>query len=187
MKNFKIIILALIAISSQAINAREIMGLNFCGFVSVADIKKSIEENNSTVSEEKTDEETGVISIDTKDYNIADTVKGITFNVYKNKLYKIVIHEVRGIGGILDAKYGVIRSESKSDNGVDRKIFYYNIKDKDVDLFSTYAEFSPGLRLNAFPWSYVTYLCKPIDRELTAEINKIKKKQQLQKNGVNKL
>jgi hypothetical protein len=56
-----------------------------------------------------------------------------------------------------------------------------------IDLFLTYSNFSPSLGLSSRSWSYVTYLCKPIDRVLNAEINKIKKKQQLQKSGANKL
>lgn len=163
------------------------MGLNFCGTVSVTEIKKSIELNNSNVSEVKTDEETGVISIKTYDYNIADTVKGITFSIYKNKLYKIIIDEARGVADILDAKYGIIRTESKIEDGIDKRIFYYNIKEKDVDLFLTFAKYSPSIGLNDRSWSYITYLCKPIDRVLTAEIGKNKKRQQLQKSGANKL
>ena len=186
MKNFKVIIVALIVFSSQAINAREIMGLNFCGTVSVADIKKSIEENNSIVSEEKTDEATGEISIATKDYKIADVAKKVEFSIYKNKLYKITIDDSRVIDDLLSAKYGLLRQERKADLGImEREIFYYNIKDKNIDLFLTYQTISIGSLTSSA--NYITYLCKPIDNMLTSDKNKAKRQQQLQKKDANKL
>ena len=186
MKNFKIIFFALIALSSQTINAREIMGLKFCETVSVADIKKSIEENKSIVSEEKTDEATGVISIETKNYKIVDVTKKVEFSIYKNKLYKITINDSSIIDDLLDAKYGLLRQERKSDLGImEREIFYYNIKDKDIDLFKTYQTISIGSITSS--GSYITYLCKPIDNMLTFDKDKAKKQQQLQKKDANKL
>lgn len=177
----------LLAVSVQTINAREIMGLNFCGTVSVADVNKSIEKNNATISEENTDSDTGVISISTKDYKLADTVKNITFSIYKNKLYEINIRDSSVIDDILDAKYGLLRRELKSEAGIDRQIFYYNIKDKDVDLFLSYSKFPRSLGLSARTYSSITYSCKSIERVVKAEFNKIKNKQQLQKSGANKL
>ena len=162
------------------------MGLKFCETVSVADIKKSIEENKSIVSEEKTDEATGVISIETKNYKIVDVTKKVEFSIYKNKLYKITINDSSIIDDLLDAKYGLLRQERKSDLGImEREIFYYNIKDKDIDLFKTYQTISIGSITSS--GSYITYLCKPIDNMLTFDKDKAKKQQQLQKKDANKL
>ena len=186
MKKIKIIIFALIAVSSQVISAREVMSLNFCGTVSVADINKSIEKNNATVSKEERSEETGVISITTVDYKIADVTKEVEFSIYKNKLYKIEINDSSIIDDILDAKYGLLRREKRTDFGImERVMFHYNIRDKNINLFLTYQTISIGQIPNVR--NYITYLCKPVDDMLASDTNKAKKKQQLQKNDANKL
>lgn len=163
------------------------MGLNFCGTVSVADIKKSIEKNNGTVSEEAVDEETGVVSIKTKDYQLADVNQEVTFSIYKGKLYKIQFDNVDVISQILESKYGILR-KANEDGLLIKEIYYYNSKDKNIDIFETFAKTSPVMGLSfAGNWRYVTYLCKPIDKLLVAEIEKIKKGKDLQKKGANKL
>ena len=179
--------MVLLACSFQTANARQIMGLNFCGTVSVAEIKKSIEKNNASVSEEKTDEETGEITIVTKDYKVADIENEISFGIYKNKLYKIKFEDSGKVDDLLGAKYGIIRSEQSDTAFTVNKLFYYNIQIKDVDLFVNYSKFQPSLGLSAGPWSNATYLCKPINKLLSAEIDRLKKKKELQKKGVDKL
>ena len=176
-----------LAFFAPAVEAKEILGLNFCGTVSVDDIKKSLGKNEATVSEEKIDDETGMISVKTKDYKLADVNAEVTFSIYKGKLYKIEFADGGIVSEILKSKYGLLRNARE--NGILIKdIYYYNSKDKDIDIYETFAKFSPSLGVSiGGNWHYATYLCKPLDRLLTAEIEKNEKRKQLQKKGANQL
>ena len=168
-------------------DAREILGLNFCGKVSVDDVKNSLEKNGAKFIKEKVDEDTGVISITTFDYQIADTNAEVEFEIYKDKLFQIVFKDGRIISEILKSKYGLARS-SKESGLINSNIFHYNSKDKDIDIFETFAEVSPSLGLRyGGSWHHATYVCKPVDRVLKKAVEQIEKQKQLQKKGANKL
>ena len=122
-----------LAFFAPVVEAKEILGLNFCETVSVNDIKKSLEKNEATVDEEKTNDDTGEITISTKDYKVADSLNEVNFNIYKGKLYKIIFKDGNKIDGILKAKYGLLKHENLNDGIKIEDIFYYNSKDKNIE------------------------------------------------------
>jgi len=184
MKIYSLIFLFFL-ISVKNVEAKEILGLNFCGKVTTDEIKKSFEKNNATVELEKNDEDKGEIIIISVDYKVGDLISEVEFSLYQGKLYKIRIKEGSRFASTLDAKYGIIKLEQKNTAYGIEKIFYYNIKDKDIDLSLSYG----NVQVNDYqiPWSTVTYLCKPIDRVRIAENERIKKGKQLQKKEASQL
>ena len=128
-----------------------------------------------------------MIAIQTKDFKLADAIHDVTFNIYKGKLYKIQFADAGIVSEILKSKYGLLRN-TREHGVLVKEIYNYNSKDKDIDIFETFAKTSPSLGLSLTGnWHYATYLCKPIDRLLSAEIEKIEKRKQLQKKGANQL
>lgn len=186
MKILSLISSTFLVLVFQMAEAKEVMGLNLCGNVSVDEVKNIINGGNASVSEEKTDEDTGEITIVTKDFNVADLIHEVSFSLYKGKLYKIEFKDGSKIDKILEAKYGLLRQERVIDGIAINELFYYNSKDRNVDIFLTYGKFAPGWNLDSYRWNPAKYLCKPIDRSRSIELKKVEKNKQIQKNDTTK-
>ena len=167
--------------------AKEILGLNFCGQVSVDVVKQTLEKNGAKFIEVKVIEDTDVTSIKTLDYQIAGTNAEVEFEIYKGKLFRIEFKDGNIISNILDSKYGRVRTSEES-GLINKKIFHFNSKDKDIDIFETFAEVSPTLGLRGTrTWHHATYECKSINKILNQDYEKKQKQKQLQIKGANQL
>ncbi len=165
--------------------AKDFFGLNLCGTVTVNDIKTSINKAQSTVSKEDKDDTLNTISISTDDYTIADQKLNVTFTLFKNKLYKIQIDPAEKIGDIISAKYNFIRSEDTSTSVTKEKIFIYDSKDKNIEIFETIGYLNVSLISRS--WHHATYRCKPLNSQVEYLFDKNKKMEQLRKSGADKL
>ena len=172
MKILKIVIAIYLASSLGAVNATEVLGLKICGTTSINQVKSVIKSNGASISEEKTDDESGEIILNTKDFNLVSEINEVSFRLYKGKLYKIVIKDGGNISSILEAKYGVL-THKQSNIGNDAKIvFFYNSKDRNVNITYTnnFQISATNTAENSFP---VEYLCVPIYNQLLAQLEKI--------------
>ena len=167
--------------------AKDVLGLNLCGNVSTEDVKNSLNKNQAILDKVEVEEELNEITILTKDYKVADKAAEVSFSIYKGKLYKIRFQDGDIVSDILKSKYGLLRRE-KVNGVVLEDNFYYNSRDKDIDIFETYGEPNPAFGLPGYHgWHYATYLCKSIDKMRSIDIEKLNNKKQLQKKGASQL